>query len=191
MYPFFLQRSGTGQFHKPPKGGLSVLSSMCDAGDTSYGQPNQKYWLFVRAGDTLTHTPWKNSLIIRERGEFHKSSTLQGVNDVAAWAPFGVRPPHFHGLEMKKQFFGLEIHKNKYVPAITFFLLIVMKIEPLEPDLKPNKQAVSREGKICVLMTQLKSWFIGNQLHGKKILFEWKQEVLLEMMQADHEDEIH
>lgn len=76
----------------------------------------------------------------RERGEFHKSSTLQGVNDVAAWAPFGVRPPHFHGLEMKKQFFGLEIHKNKYVPAITFFLLIVMKIEPLEPDLKPNKQ---------------------------------------------------
>ena len=63
--PFFLQRSGTGQFHKPPKGGLSVLSSMCDAGDTSYGQPNQKYWLFVRAGDTLTHTPWKNSLIIR------------------------------------------------------------------------------------------------------------------------------
>lgn len=140
MYPFFLQRSGTGQFHKPPKGGLSVLSSMCDAGDTSYGQPNQKYWLFVRAGDTLTHTPWKNSLIIRERGEFHKSSTLQGVNDVAAWAPFGVRPPHFHGLEMKKQFFGLEIHKNKYVPAITFFLLIVMKIEPLEPDLKPNKQ---------------------------------------------------
>ena len=143
MYPFFLQRSGTGQFHKPPKGGLSVLSSMCDAGDTSYGQPNQKYWLFVRAGDTLTHTPWKNSLIIRERGEFHKSSTLQGVNDVAAWAPFGVRPPHFHGLEMKKQFFGLEIHKIKYVLAITFFLLIVMKIEPLEPDLKPNKQAVS------------------------------------------------
>ena len=76
-----------------------------------------------------------------ERGEFHKSSTLRGVNDVAAWAPFGVCPPHFHGLEMKKQFFGLEILKIKYRLAITFFLLIVMKSEPLEPELKPNKQA--------------------------------------------------
>ena len=41
---------------------------------------------------------------------------------------------------MKKQFFGLEIHKIKYVLAITVFLFIVLKIEPLEPDLKPNKQ---------------------------------------------------
>ena len=60
----------------------------------------------------------------RERGEFHKSSTLQGVNDVAAWAPFGVRPPHFHGLEMKSQFFGLEIHKIKYYITSQYILFI-------------------------------------------------------------------
>ena len=129
MYPFFLQRSGTGQFHKPPKGGLSVLSSMCDAGDTSYGQPNQKYWLFVRAGDTLTHTPWKNSLIIRERGVNSTSPVLFGGSTMLLLGPPLGSVRHIStDWRWKSSFFGLEIHKIKYVLAITFFYWLWWKL---------------------------------------------------------------